>query len=71
MEIKYSKVTNVKNMNMNCFLSRIALCKLLAALLNTQVYSLNVALANTPFLITILDLFFKYSLNNFLHTQVS
>ena len=50
--------------------SRLALAKLLAALLNTNSPSLNQALAEANTLTVLLDLFFEYSLNNFLHAQV-
>ncbi|XP_023342870.1 serine/threonine-protein phosphatase 6 regulatory subunit 3 isoform X2 [Eurytemora carolleeae] len=50
--------------------TRLAICKLMAAILGTQVSVLNPALAQTSFLSSTLNLFFKYSLNNFLHLQV-
>ena len=50
--------------------SRLAITKLLAALLNTNSPSLNKALAEANTLTVLLDLFFSYNLNNFLHAQV-
>ena len=50
--------------------SRLAIAKLLAALLNTHSPGLNSALAEANTLTVLLDLFFEYSLNNFLHAQV-
>ena len=50
--------------------SRLAVGKLLAALLNTNSPSLNQALAEANTMTVLLDLFFEYSLNNFLHAQV-
>lgn len=50
--------------------SRLALAKLLAALISTNTQSLNQALAEANTLTILLDLFFEYSLNNFLHAQV-
>ena len=50
--------------------SRLALAKLMAALLNTKHPALNKATAEANTLTVLLDLFFKYSLNNFLHAQV-
>ena len=50
--------------------SRLAIVKLLAALLNTHNPGLNSALAEANTLTVLLDLFFEYSLNNFLHAQV-
>lgn len=50
--------------------SRLAIAKLLAALLYTHSPSLNSALAEANTLTVLLDLFFEYSLNNFLHAQV-
>jgi hypothetical protein len=42
----------------------------LATLLSTQQSAVNPAMANTQSINLLLDLFFKYSLNNFLHAQV-
>lgn len=50
--------------------SRLALAKLLAALISTNTSNLNQALAEANTLTILLDLFFEYSLNNFLHAQV-
>lgn len=50
--------------------SRLAVCKLVASLLATQLAGVNPALAATDTLNLLLDLFFQYSLNNFLHAQV-
>ena len=50
--------------------SRLALTKLLASLLNTNSPSLNKALAEANTLTVLLDLFFEFRLNNFLHAQV-
>jgi hypothetical protein len=52
------------------FARRLAVAKLVAALLSTQLPGVNPALAATDTLNLLLDLFFKYSLNNFLHAQV-
>jgi hypothetical protein len=52
------------------FVRRLAVAKLVAALLSTQLPGVNPALAATDTLNLLLDLFFKYSLNNFLHAQV-
>jgi len=49
--------------------SRLWTCKLLATLLATKNTAVNNSLATTPFLNTQLDLFFQYTLNNFLHSQ--
>lgn len=50
--------------------SRLALTKLLASLLHTNSPSLNQALAEANTLTVLLDLFFEFRLNNFLHAQV-
>ena len=50
--------------------SRLAITRLLAALLNTNNPSLSKALAEANTLTVLLDLFFSYNLNNFLHAQV-
>ena len=50
--------------------SRLAITKLLASLLNTNSPSLNKALVEANTLTVLLDLFFTYNLNNFLHAQV-
>ena len=50
--------------------SRLALAKLMAALLSTKHPALNKATAEANTLTVLLDLFFNYSLNNFLHAQV-
>ena len=50
--------------------SRLALARLLAALLSTSSRNLNQALAEADTMTVLLDLFFEYSLNNFLHAQV-
>ena len=50
--------------------TRLALAKLFSTLLSTYHPPLNVGLAETSSLDLLLDLFFKYSLNNFLHSQV-
>jgi len=49
--------------------TRLSICKLVSTMLSTRVPELNPALATTSFLPALLDLFFKFSLNNFLHTQ--
>jgi len=51
--------------------SRLALTKLIASLLNTNSPSLSKALAEANTLTVLLDLFFEYRLNNFLHAQVA
>lgn len=50
--------------------TRLALAKLTATVLSTHHPPTNHALAQTNVLDVLLDLFFKYSLNNFLHSQV-
>jgi len=50
--------------------SRLSLAKLFAALLSTNHPPLNSALAQANTATVLLDLFFEYSLNNFLHAQV-
>ena len=47
------------------------IAKLVAALLATNDLSVNQELREHKTVDILLDLFFKYSLNNFLHTQVS
>jgi hypothetical protein len=44
--------------------------KLICALLSTNIYEINVQFKNLKTIDILLDLFFKYSLNNFLHAQV-
>ena len=51
--------------------TRLALAKLFSTLLSTYHPPLNIGLAETSSLDLLLDLFFKYSLNNFLHSQVT
>eukprot|EP00088_Acartia_fossae_P045239 TRINITY_DN4858_c0_g1_i12.p1 TRINITY_DN4858_c0_g1~~TRINITY_DN4858_c0_g1_i12.p1 ORF type:complete len:758 (-),score=265.01 TRINITY_DN4858_c0_g1_i12:256-2529(-) len=51
--------------------ARLAICKLLSTLLNTRKQEVNSGLAATPFLNTLLQLFFHYTLNNFLHSQTA
>ena len=51
--------------------SRLSLAKLFAALLSTNHPPLNSALAQANTATVLLDLFFEYSLNNFLHAQVT
>ena len=50
--------------------SRLALAKLLSALINSNSPNLNKALVEANTMNVLLDLFFEYSLNNFLHAQV-
>jgi len=50
--------------------TRLALAKLTATVLSTHHPPTNQAIAQTNVLDVLLDLFFKYSLNNFLHSQV-
>jgi len=50
--------------------TRLALAKLTATVLSTHHPPTNHAVAQTNVLDVLLDLFFKYSLNNFLHSQV-
>ncbi|KAK7870635.1 hypothetical protein R5R35_009131 [Gryllus longicercus] len=50
--------------------TRLHIAKLLAALLATNSGEVNKELANLGTLEVLLDLFFKYTWNNFLHTQV-
>ena len=51
--------------------TRLSLAKLFTALLSTNHAPLNQALANTTITKILLDLFFEYKLNNFLHAQVT
>eukprot|EP00090_Calanus_glacialis_P000849 TRINITY_DN1059_c0_g1_i2.p1 TRINITY_DN1059_c0_g1~~TRINITY_DN1059_c0_g1_i2.p1 ORF type:complete len:1001 (-),score=360.21 TRINITY_DN1059_c0_g1_i2:284-3286(-) len=50
--------------------TRLSLAKLVSALLSTNHPPLNSALAQANTATVLLDLFFEYSLNNFLHAQV-
>jgi len=50
--------------------TRLSLAKLVSALLSTNHGPLNSALAQANTATVLLDLFFEYSLNNFLHAQV-
>jgi len=50
--------------------ARLAIARLLSALLATHHWPINVAVAQSNTTTILLDLFFKYSLNNFLHAQV-
>ena len=50
--------------------ARLAIARLLSALLATHHWPINVAVAQANTTTILLDLFFKYSLNNFLHAQV-
>lgn len=50
--------------------TRLEVAHLLSALLNTNNHGVNTQLSNLGTLNILLDLFFKYSWNNFLHTQV-
>ena len=51
--------------------TRLHVAKLINSLLATRSLDVNKKLVETKTLDTLLDLFFKYSLNNFLHTQVA
>ncbi|KAL6425582.1 hypothetical protein ACFW04_009614 [Cataglyphis niger] len=50
--------------------TRLHVAKLLSALLSTENLKIHESLANLGTFQTLLDLFFKYTWNNFLHTQV-
>jgi len=50
--------------------TRLSVAKLFAVLLSTNHGQLNTAMTNANVSTILLDLFFKYSLNNFLHAQV-
>merc|ERR1712226_968647 len=50
--------------------TRLSVVKLICALLSTNIYEINVQFRNLKTIDILLDLFFKYSLNNFLHAQV-
>jgi len=50
--------------------TRLSLARLFSALLSTNVPPLNAAFAQANTSTVLLDLFFEYSLNNFLHAQV-
>ncbi|CAL1686532.1 unnamed protein product [Lasius platythorax] len=50
--------------------TRLHVAKLLSALLSTENIKIHESLANLGTFQTLLDLFFKYTWNNFLHTQV-
>merc|ERR1711892_651954 len=50
--------------------TRLSLAKLVSALLSTNHVPLNSAVAQANITTVLLDLFFEYSLNNFLHAQV-
>jgi len=50
--------------------TRLSLAKLVSALLSTNHVPLNSAIAQANITTVLLDLFFEYSLNNFLHAQV-
>lgn len=50
--------------------TRLEVAQLLSALINTNNHLVNTELSNLGTIPILLDLFFKYSWNNFLHTQV-
>ena len=50
--------------------TRLAIARLISALLATNHPPVNKAVAEANIATILLDLFFKYSLNNFLHAQV-
>jgi len=66
---KASVLTTAGAVNPPFGASRLAMCKLLSQVLATKKIEVNTCLAKTSLLNTQLDLFFKYSLNNFLHSQ--
>jgi len=67
--MKPSVLTTAGAVNPPFGASRLAMCKLLSQVLATKKIEVNTCLAKTSLLNTQLDLFFKYSLNNFLHSQ--
>ncbi|CAH1250946.1 PPP6R3 [Branchiostoma lanceolatum] len=50
--------------------TRLHVCRLMASLLLTNTHQVNIELANLGTLDIMLDCFFRYTWNNFLHTQV-
>ncbi|XP_019615980.1 PREDICTED: serine/threonine-protein phosphatase 6 regulatory subunit 3-like isoform X11 [Branchiostoma belcheri] len=50
--------------------TRLHVCRLMASLLLTNTHQVNIELANLGTLDIMLDCFFQYTWNNFLHTQV-
>merc|ERR1719167_272428 len=50
--------------------TRLSVVKLISALLSTNIQEINLQFRNLKTIDILLDLFFKYSLNNFLHAQV-
>ncbi|XP_050390728.1 serine/threonine-protein phosphatase 6 regulatory subunit 3 isoform X2 [Patella vulgata] len=50
--------------------TRLQIAKLITALISTNTHSVNTELANLNTVHVLLDLYFKYIWNNFLHTQV-
>jgi len=50
--------------------TRLHVCKLLSAILITNTHNTNVQLTHLRIFNVLLDLFFRYEYNNFLHTQV-
>ena len=62
--------TTVGSLNPPFGVTRLSVVKLICALLSTNIFAINVQLMNLKTIDILLDLFFKYSLNNFLHAQV-